>query len=84
MLPSAGNQIESEFDRLKTRRRILAKHIYLSFDAVPLTIYKCFLLHNFCQTNVACALDEEEEKAGKHGRGKYDETTRSNTFFKDT
>ena len=71
MLQSAGNQMESELCRLKTRRRTLTKHIYLKLDTVPWTIYKSFLLHNFCQTNAAWALDEEEEKAGKHRIGKY-------------
>lgn len=71
MLQSAGNQMESELRRLKARRRTLTKHISLKLDVVPWTIYKCFLLHNFCQTNAACALDEEEEKAGKHRIGKY-------------
>ena len=58
MLRSARNQIESAFGRLKARWRILTKAIDLNLDTIPLIIYTCFVLHNYCQTKSLCALDE--------------------------
>ena len=62
-LRSARNQIESAFGRLKARWRILTKTINLKFDTILLIIYRCFALHNYCQTKSPCALDEDEVKA---------------------
>ena len=48
VLRSARNQIESAFGQLKARWRILTQPINLKFDAIPLIIYTCFALHNYC------------------------------------
>ena len=63
MLRSARNQIESAFGRLKARWRILTKPIDLELDTIPLIIYTCFVLHNYCQTKSSSALDEDEVEA---------------------
>ena len=67
MLRSARNQIESAFGRLKARWRILAKPIDIKLDTIPLIIYTCFVLHNYCQTKSLSALDEDEVKAHMEG-----------------
>ena len=63
MIRSAWNQIESAFDRLKARWRILTKPIDLKFDTILLIIYTCFIIHNYSHTKSACALDADEVKA---------------------
>ena len=63
MIRSAWKQIESAFDRLKARWRILTKPIDLKFDTILLIIYTCVILHNYSHTKSACVLDADEVKA---------------------
>ena len=51
MLRSARNPIECAFGRLKARWRILTKKIDFKLEKVPVIIYSCFVLHNFCEEN---------------------------------
>ena len=55
-----SNQIESAFGWLKGKWEILTKPIYLKLNTIPLIIYTCFVLHNYCKTKSSCVLDEEK------------------------
>nr|XP_047141418.1 uncharacterized protein LOC124816319 [Hydra vulgaris] len=60
MLRSARNQIECAFGRLKARWGFLRKIIDIKIETVPIVIYTCFVLHNFCEKNKTYDLNEEE------------------------
>ena len=60
MLRSARNQVECAFGRLKARWRFLTRQVDLKFDVIPTVIYSCFVLHNYCERNKDCLLDEDE------------------------
>ena len=32
----------------------------LKFESIPSIVYSCFVLHNYCERNKNCGLDEEE------------------------
>ena len=83
MLQTAQYQTKSKFDTLKTRRKFLTKRIYNKLDTVALIIYTSFLQHNFCQTNTACALDEDKEKAHmeRHKLEEVNKTKRLDSIF---
>lgn len=49
MLRSARNPIECAFGRLKARWSILTRKMDLSLHMLPVVIYTCFVLHNFCE-----------------------------------
>ncbi len=49
MLRSARNPIECAFGRLKARWQVLTKKIDLKITSVPIVVYACFVLHNFCE-----------------------------------
>ena len=49
MLRSARNPIECAFGRLKARWSILTRKMDLRLHIIPLVIYACFTLHNFCE-----------------------------------
>ena len=51
MLRSARNPIECAFGRLKARWQVLTRKIDLKITAVPIVVYACFVLHNFCEKN---------------------------------
>ena len=51
ILRSARNPVECAFGRLKCRWRFLTKPIDLKLDFLPVAIYACFVLHNFCEQN---------------------------------
>ena len=61
MLRSARNQIECAFGRLKARWSILTRKIDLKLENVPVVIYACFVLHNFCELEKV-SVDEEQVK----------------------
>ena len=60
MLRSARNQIECAFGRLKARWGFLSRKVDLKFESIPSVVYSCFVLHNYCERNKNCGLDEEE------------------------
>jgi hypothetical protein len=60
MLRSARNQIECAFGRLKARWGFLRKIVDIKIETVPIVIYTCFVLHNFCEKNKTYDLNEEE------------------------
>ena len=60
MLPSARNQVECAFDRLKSRWGFRIRKVELKFESIPSVVYSCFVLHNYCERNKNCGLDEEE------------------------
>ena len=62
LLRCARNQIECAFGRLKARWSILTRKIDFNTEMVPVVIYACFVLHNFCESR-GCSLDEEAVKA---------------------
>ena len=47
----ARNPIECAFARLKARWSILSKIIDLQLENLPVVIYLCFVLHNYCEQN---------------------------------
>ena len=57
MLRAARNPVECAFGRLKARWAILTKKIDFKLESVPILIYTCFVLHNFCEFE-CCHLDE--------------------------
>ena len=48
-LRSARNPIECAFVRLKARWSVLTKKIDLDLTTVPMVVFACFVLHNFCE-----------------------------------
>ncbi len=60
MLRSARNQIECAFGRLKARWGFLRRKVDLKFESIPTVVYSCFVLHNYCERNKDCGLDEDE------------------------
>ena len=58
MLRSARNPVECAFGRLKARWSVLTKKIDLALEYVPVVIYACFVLHNYCEVK-KCAIDPE-------------------------
>ena len=71
MMRSARNQIECAFGRLKARWRILLRPMDIPVEKLPIIIFSCFVLHNFCErqkTDVDAALVEkiiQEERLNK-------------------
>lgn len=57
LLRSGRNQIECAFGRLKARWGILTRKMNLQLKALPIVIYACFVLHNFCEME-KCPLDD--------------------------
>ena len=57
LLRSGRNQIECAFGLLKARWGILTRKMNLQLKAVPIVIYACFVLHNFCEME-KCPLDD--------------------------
>ena len=62
MLRAARNPIECAFGRLKARWGILTRKIDLDLTKVPTLIIACFVLHNYCESNMVC-LDDDLERA---------------------
>ena len=49
LLRSARNPIECAFWRLKARWAVLTKKIDVKLEKVPMVVYACFVLHNYCE-----------------------------------
>ena len=45
------NPIECVIGRLKARWSVLTKQIDLKLENLPIVIYSCFVLHNYCEQN---------------------------------
>lgn len=58
MLRCARNPIECAFGRLKARWSILTRKMDLKIESIPVVVYACFVLHNFCEKNNSY-IDEE-------------------------
>ena len=58
ILRSARNPVECAFGRLKGRWRFLTKQTDLNLDILPVVVYACFVLHNFCEQN-NCFVEQE-------------------------
>ena len=58
MQRSARNSVECAFGRLKARWSVLTKKIDLALQYVPIVVYACFVLHNYCEVK-KCAIDPE-------------------------
>ena len=54
------NQIECAFGRLKARWRFFKKAVDLKFEFFPTVMCACFVLHNYCENQKKCGIDEEE------------------------
>ena len=57
-LCGARNVIECSFGRLKARFAALKKDTDINLDDLPLVIYSCFVLHNFCEENKDSVCEE--------------------------
>ena len=53
LLRSARNPIECAFGRLKARWAVLTKKVDLKLEKVPILVYACFVLHNYCEKHSA-------------------------------
>ena len=60
MLRSARNTIECAFGRVKDRCGLLRKSIGIKVENVPILVYTCFVLHNFCESFKDCEVDNAE------------------------
>ena len=58
MLRSTRNPVECAFGRLKARWSVLTKKIDLALEYLPIVIYACFVLHNYCESR-KCVIDAE-------------------------
>jgi len=62
MLRAARNQIECAFGRLKARWQILTRCLNFNLDDIPVIVYACFVLHNYCEINDV-GIDEIAEES---------------------
>ena len=58
-LCSARNIIECAFGRLKARFSALRRQMDINLDDLPIVIYSCFILHNYCEVNNEAISDEQ-------------------------
>jgi hypothetical protein len=58
-LCSARNIIECTFGRLKARFSVLRRQVDINLDDLPIVIYACFILHNYCEVNNEAISDEQ-------------------------
>ena len=63
MIRSARNQIECAFGRLKGRWRILTRNMDLKLEKIPIVVYSCFVLHNFCESKNENTVENDEVEA---------------------
>ena len=73
MLRSARNPVECAFGRLKARWSVLTKKIDLVLEYLPIVIYTCFVLHNYCESKM-CVTDPELVKLHIEKHRKENET----------
>ena len=73
-LCSARNVIECSFGRLKARFGALKRPMDINLDDLPLVIYACFVLHNYCELNGE-SVSEERVRLATH----YDRYFQPNT-----
>ena len=74
LLRAARNPIECAFGRLKARWSILTKKVDLKIESVPVVVYACFVLHNYCEINksyldedlVRCQMDLSKRNEGQN------------------
>lgn len=57
-LCSARNVIECAFGRLKARFSCLKRAMDINIDDLPMVIYACFVLNNYCELNNECVHEE--------------------------
>ena len=57
-LCSVCNVIECAFGRLKARFSCLKRAMDINIDDLPMVIYACFVLNNYCEINSECIHDE--------------------------
>ena len=68
-LCSARNVIECAFGRLKVRFSALRRDMDINLDDLPIVIYSCFVLHNFCELNKESISDEQVRTVMELERG---------------
>ena len=69
-----GVSIECSFGRLKARFGALKRPMDINLDDLPLVIYACFVLHNYCELNGE-SVSEERVRLATH----YDRYFQPNT-----
>ena len=82
MLRSARNPVECAFGRLKARWSVLTKKIDLALEYLPIVIYACFVLQNYCESK-KCVIDPELVKLHieKHRKENETEDAHQNSPF---
>ena len=65
-LCSARNVIECAFGRLKARFSALRRQMDINLVDLPIVIYACFVLHNYCEVHKEFISDEQIRIAMEH------------------
>ena len=62
LLCAARNPIECAYGRLKARWSTLTRKVDLKLESVPIVVFACFVLHNYCERNNSY-IDESQIRA---------------------
>lgn len=82
-LCSARNVIECSFGRLKARFGALKRPMDINLQDLPLVIYACFVLHNYCEMNGE-SMGEERVRLATHYDRYFQPNTETNRYITDT
>lgn len=74
MLRAARNPIECAFGRLKARWAVLTKRLDLKLENVPVIVYACFVLHNYCEQHSAYLNEDIVTSQIEHAKRNEEET----------
>lgn len=81
-LCSARNVIECSFGRLKARFACLKRAMDINIDDLPLVIYACFVLNNYCELNNEYVHDELVKNAVSYDQD-FQPPTQANRYVTD-
>ena len=81
-LCSARNVIECSFGRLKARFSCLKRAMDINIDDLPMVIYACFILNNYCELNNEYVHDELVRNAVSYDQD-FQPTTQANRYVTD-
>ena len=81
-LCSARNVIECAFGRLKARFSCLKRAMDINMDDLPMVIYTCFVLNNYCELNNKCVHEELVRRSLSYDR-EFQPPTSTNRYSTD-